>query len=101
MDRRLALQTRLEDLLGSRNVYFQPPANVQMQYPAFVYRLDDMDTTFAGNAPYRLEKRYEVTYIDREPDSSIPDQLALLPSCLFSRYFPADGLNHYVFSLYF
>lgn len=101
MGQRLQLQALLELILGSRNVYFQPPANVQMNYPAFVYARDDVDTTFADNRPYRHTKRYTVTYIDRNPDSSIPDKVAALPLCSFSRHFVADGLNHDVYTLYF
>ena len=37
MASRLELQTKFENILGSRNVYFQPPASVQMRYPAIVY----------------------------------------------------------------
>lgn len=99
--RRLELQALLEDLLGSRNVYFQPPANVKMQYPAIVYSRDAADTQFAGNRPYRRTKRYQVTVIDRNPDSPVPDKVAELPMCAFERFFTADNLNHDVFGLYF
>ena len=34
---RKALQADLEQLIGSRNVYYQPPENVKMNYPAIVY----------------------------------------------------------------
>ena len=101
MGLRLDLQTLLEDLLSSENVYFQPPANVQMQYPCIVYKRDDISTAFAGNLPYRLTKRYLVTVIDRNPDSVIPDKVASLPMCLFNRSFAKDGLNQDVFILYF
>lgn len=98
---RLELQTLLESLLGSRNVYFQPPATLKMSYPAIVYNRDDMDTTFADNGPYRRTTRYLLTVIDKNPDSTIPDKVSRLPMCAFSRHFTADNLNHDVFSLYF
>lgn len=101
MGQRLELQAILEGLLGNSNVYFQPPATVQMQYPAIVYRRDDIDTEFAGNQPYRLTKRYQVTVISRDPDSNIPGKVAELPSCTFDRFYAADQLNHDVFKLYF
>lgn len=101
MGRRLDLQTLFENLLGSRNVYFQPPANVQMKYPCIVYNRDNADTKFAGNKPYRNVKRYQVTVIDRDPDSAIPDKIAGLPMCSFNRFFTADNLNHDVFTLFF
>lgn len=101
MDPRLQLQDLLESILGSENVYFQPPANVLMQYPAIVYQRDNADTTFAGNNPYRYVKRYQVTVIDRDPDSKIPDKVAALPMCTHNRFFRANNLNHDVFTLYF
>ena len=41
MANRLDLQALLEDLLGSRNVYYQPPESDKMNYPAIVYALED------------------------------------------------------------
>ena len=38
MDKRQTLQSELEAILGSRNVYYQPPANLKMQYPAIRYK---------------------------------------------------------------
>ena len=101
MGRRLELQALLENLLGTRNVYFQPPSNLKMQYPAIVYERDDIETTFGDNNPYRRTTRYMLTIIDRNPDSEIPDRVASLPMCIFSRHFSADNLNHDVYTLYF
>jgi len=101
MGTRLELQTLLETLLDSRNVYFQPPPTVQMKYPCIVYNLDDIDTKFADNNPYRLEKRYSLTVIDKNPDSEIPDKIALLQKCVFDRHFVTDNLNHNIFVIYF
>jgi hypothetical protein len=97
---RLDLQELLITL-GTTNVYFQPPTNVKMQYPCIVYNRDYSKTEFADNDPYHLNKRYQLTVIDRDPDSAIPDNVENLRLCAFSRFFVADDLNHYVFSLYF
>lgn len=99
--KRLELQTLLEGVLGSRNVYFQPPSNVQMSYPCIVYALDNAKTDFADNSPYSRAKRYQVTVIDRNPDTLIPDDIAQLPLSNMNRIFTADNLHHYVFDLYF
>jgi hypothetical protein len=101
MGPRLELQALLEGLLQSRNVYFQPPANVEMQYPCIVYQRDDADTKFADNIPYSRAVRYQVTVIDRNPDSDIPGKVASLPFCIFNRFFTAGNLNHDVFNLYY
>lgn len=99
---RLQLQSLLESLLpDDKKAYFQPPSNVEMQYPCIVYQRDSMDTVFAGNFPYRHIKRYQVTVMDWDPDSEIPDRVAALPMCSFNRFYVADNLNHDVFTLYF
>lgn len=83
------------------NVYFQPPESVKMSYPAIVYSRDFEDRKFAGNKLYSRHKRYQVTVIDRDPDSTIPDAVGELPMCSFVRHFTADNLNHDVYELFF
>lgn len=101
MGQRLELQAILLSLLGTPNVYFQPPPNVSMQYPAIVYERDDLSTSYADNAPYRHKTGYLLTVIDRDPDSEIPYRVADLPMCVFDRHYKADGLNHDVFKIFF
>lgn len=72
-----------------------------MEYPAIVYKRETASTEFAGNDPYRYTKRYQVTVIDRNPDSEIPDKVAAMPMCVHNRFFTANNLNHDVFVLYF
>lgn len=98
---RLSLQTLLEGVLGSRNVYFQPKEGQNLSYPAIVYNMDAVRTDFADNSPYKLHDRYQVTYIDRSPDSDVPRKIQGLPMTRFSSYFVVDGLNHYNHSIYF
>lgn len=101
MDRRLLLQTLLEGILGSRNVYFQPPESVVLRYPAIVYNRDYQLSQHANNSPYHQRKRYQVTYIDQNPDSGVPDKLTSLPMSTFVRHFTAAQLNHDIIDLYF
>ncbi len=98
---RRKLQTLLEELLGSRNVYFQPPAQIQMKYPAIVYGLEDIENTFANDGVYLSKRKYLITVIDEDPDSPIVGRVASLPSCRFIRHFESDNLNHDVFILQF
>ena len=101
MASRLDLQALLEDILGSRNVYFQPPDSVAMKYPAIRYSLSDVENIIANDSPYKILKAYEVILIDLNPDNIFVDKLSMLPYCRFNRYYPADNLNHYVFTLYY
>lgn len=96
---RLELQARLEELTD--HVYFQPPANVQMQFPCIIYSRDGASTDHANNGLYRHAKRYQVTVVDRDPDTELADKVEALRYASFERSFAADDLNHYVFSLFF
>lgn len=96
---RLELQIVL--LAICENVYFQPPPTIQMVYPCIVYKRDDEDTKFANDRPYRKQRRYEVTCIDQDPDSTILDQVSNLSLCVFDRHFAADNLNHDIYKLFF
>ena len=98
---RSELQTILTSILGSNNVYFQPPPTLLMKYPCIVYNRATVDTDYANNEPYRRDKKYQVTVIDRDPDSLIPDKVGELPLCAHVRFFTSDGLNHDVFNLFF
>ena len=52
MNRRLELQTKLENLIQSRNVYFQPPASVRLVYPCVVYTIGEGDVKRANDSIY-------------------------------------------------
>lgn len=72
-----------------------------MQYPCIIFHLDNREVRHADNLPYHKRKRYQVTVIDRNPISTIPDAVAAFPLCAFERQFVANQLYHDVFNLYF
>lgn len=98
---RLELQNLLTEILETDQVYFQPPPTVSMDYPCIVYRRDFELARFADDKPYSRMKRYQITVIDRDPDSSIPDKIAELPLCTYDRFYTSENLNHDVFKLFF
>lgn len=98
--RRRLLNDSLKSILGSNNVYFQPPPDVVMQYPCIVYERDNALLKHADDLPYKVDQAYQVTYIDPNPDSDVVDKLLALPLCSFNRHFATSGLNHDVFVLY-
>lgn len=101
MGQRLDLHEILCNILGSRNVYFQPPTGFKMTYDCIVYKRDKIDSRFAGNRPYTHSNRYSVTVISRDPESPVPSKLVELPMCVHDRYFTSDNLHHNVFTLYY
>lgn len=96
---RLTLQELLEGILGSRHVYFQPPASVRMAYPAIVYARSKINNRYADNLIYGQATEYQITVIDEDPDSEIVKRVSQLPGCKWNRDFKADNLNHDVFTL--
>jgi hypothetical protein len=102
MASRLKLHEELCEILGTRNVYFQPPESIKMQYPAIRYSRSAPDVKRANNQIYSNTNKYEVTVIDEDPDSDIPDKIcAHFRMCGFDRWYPADNLNHFTLTLYY
>lgn len=101
MGLRVDLQKILEEILGSRNVYFQPPESVKIKYPAIIYDLDYVKIQHGDDFPYIKKKRYSVTLITKDPDNTIVDDIMELETCSFERFFTSNNLNHYVFNIYF
>ena len=100
MDRRLELHAELVAALGSSHVYYQPPPTVKMVYPCIVYQRDNEDRTYADNHGYLMYDRYQVTVIDRNPDSVLWKRVLDIPMTRFSSRYIIDGLNHDVLSVY-
>lgn len=98
---RLELQTKLEAVLGTDKVYFQPPASVTLAYPCIVYKRSGIKSLFGDNIPYSLTKEYTLTLIYKDPDTDLVDKIAQLPKCKLDRTFTSDNLYHAVFTINF
>ena len=98
---RLDLQSLLEELLESRNVYYQPPESIKMQYPAIRYSKKRIDSKYANNAKYSMRDCYELIVISRTPDNPVIKKLLALPYCSYDRPYVADNLNHDVLTIYY
>lgn len=102
MATRLELQVKLETLLGSRHVYYQPPESVKMEYPAIRYSKYNIDNKHADNINYLLKDSYEVIVIDSKPDNvAIKKILDEFPMSSYNRHYVSDNLNHDVIRIYF
>lgn len=101
MDRRLELHDILCSVLGSPNVYYQPPEGLKLSYPCIVYNLEKIESKFSNNKPYIHNRRYSVTVIDRDPDTSVMSRIVDLPMISHDRQFVNDNLYHNVFTLYY
>lgn len=95
------LQTKLETLLGSRNVYYQPPESLKMNYPAIRYSTSTISSNHADNVKYSNHTRYEITVIDSMPDNDVINKILALPYSSYDRHYVSNNLNHDVINLYF
>lgn len=100
MANRLELHETLCEILGSEHVYFQPPESVKMKYPAIVYSRKSIETKSANDSKYIRSLCYEITLIDKNPDSVYIDAIFNIPYCRYDRHYESDNLNHDVFTLY-
>lgn len=102
MASRLNLHEELCEILGTRNVYFSPPASVLMKYPAIRYSRSGVSAQRANDRIYNNTNCYEVIVIYKDPDSDIPDRVqAHFPMCSLDRFYVADNLNHAILTLYY
>ena len=101
MNNRLELHEVLCSVLGSRNVYFQPPASIKMKYPAIVYKRDNIINSQANNEVYKQANKYQLIVIDQNPDSEIVQKISKLSQIRYDRHYVSDGLNHDAFTIFY
>ena len=97
---RLEFHQKLCDILGSNHVYFQPPSSMKIEYPAIIYKLDNVRTRKADNDLYLSHKCITVTVVHKDPDNDVYMRLLKLPMSSFDTSYQKDNLNHYVLSIY-
>lgn len=101
INNRLLFHEELVNILGSRNVYYQPPETIKLSYPAIIYERNRIENTFADDNVYVQDHSYTVMVVDPDPDSLIVDELSRFPMSRFDRHYVADNLNHDVFTIYY
>ena len=99
--RREQLSAKLRELLGSSNVYFQPPENLKMSYPCIRYNRGYDRTQYGDNLSYFSRHSYELLIISRDPTEPVAE---LIPQnfeyCRPGKPYVADNLNHFPFTVY-
>jgi hypothetical protein len=96
---RLTLQTELENILGSSNVYYNPPENKKMKFPCIVYKLEFIDNKHANNNKYIDYTTYKIYVISKDVDHPAVKAILNLPSTRFVTRYTRDGLYHDIINL--
>lgn len=100
MGTRLELHGELLTIVD--RAYFQAPSNINMTYPCVVYNKAPAQKLNADNTTHRNTQQYRLTVIDRNPDSTIADELVEhFQYCSITNYFVVDNLNHTILTLYY
>lgn len=81
-------------------VYFQPPENLKIGYPAVVFHLSKIEIDHASNVPYKGAKEYSVTLITKDPEPDVIDEILKIPYSSLDTTYISDGMNHFVFTVY-
>lgn len=86
--------------LAENRVFYQPPNGITLDFPCIVYKLSGDKAIHADNLLYGvLSNRYEVTLIDRNPDSVYYNEIRKIKMTNFLRAFDNDNLHHWVFAI--
>ena len=102
LNKRQKLQKELEELLGSKNVYFQPTISTKLKYPCVIYQQSRPYTYRADNKLYLYTDCYDLTVISKDPLFDLPERiLRHFQMCSQDRFFVSDNLNHWALTLYY
>lgn len=83
--------------LPQGHLYFQPPENIQIEYPAVIYSRNNIKNNSADDLVYSQGTEYQVTVVDKNPDSVLVNKLSKFPTSRYSRHFSTTNINHDVF----
>lgn len=102
MAARLELHEKLCEVLGSKDVYYQPPESIKLRYPCIIYERSKTNIRYADNNIYNTVKSYDLTVVYKNADSDLHDRiLASFRMIQHDRSFKNDNLYHDVFKLYY
>ena len=101
MGKRVDLHKIFEGLLGSKNVYYQAPETLKMEYPCIRYSKVDIDSKHADNIKYVNTNAYDAVVISKLPDNEVIEKILELPLTSYDRHYVSDNLNHDVIRIYY
>ena len=90
----------LQKAVDHNRVYFQPPENLKIGYPAVIFHLSKVKLDHADDVPYKGAREYSVTLITKEPEPEVLDEILKIPYTTLDNTYIADGMNHFVFTTY-
>lgn len=99
---RRELNDKLIAILGTENVYYNPPESVKMKYDAIVYSPAKASTVKADNRRYFKMKQYDGLIISRNPELELVEDFdTYFEFCDMGKPYTADNLWHWPFTIFY
>lgn len=90
----------LKKAVAHNRVYFQPPENLRMDYPAVIFHLSRNKTTHASDGRFKDNQEYTVILITEDPQPDALDAILNIPYSTLETTYVSNGMNHFVFTIY-
>ena len=83
------------------NIYFTPPDDVTLKFPACVVTREDFDVHKANNTPYISSMGYKIVYMSKNESDEVFMKIAsTFRYSAFRSEYKVNGLYHKVFVVY-
>lgn len=88
------------DKTGERyKVYYNPVANIKLEYPCIIYRRKGIHQRHADDIRYHTHMSYQLTIIDKRVESPVVDVLLENQYCTYNNEFVSENMNHTIMTL--
>lgn len=102
--RRLALHLLLKSIAAEvpgTVVYFQPPEESKMTFPAIRYTKSTKQNRQANNRVYNQQQFYEIIVIEHDPEKPLADLVSKIPGVQCGASYKYNNLYHEPFTIYY
>lgn len=100
MESRESVLRKLKDNIAP-NIYFTPPDDVTLKFPACVVTREDFDVRKANNIPYISNMGYKIVYMSKNESDEVFMKIAnTFRYSAFRSEYKVNGLYHKVFVVY-
>jgi len=97
--KRIKFHNKLLSILPGVKIYYNPPDNIKIQYPAIIYKDSSIKSVRADNIKYITSPGYKVTYISSNPiDPNISILLKNLNMLEYSNSYYLNNNKYTVFN---
>lgn len=102
MSRRKELHAILVEKIGdNKRVYYQPPENLNMEYPCIRYSKIPPAVRYADDKKYISKDKYQIIVLSKNPDEDVISSILDLPLSSYESHYISDNLYHDIINVYY